>query len=83
LLDALRRLPVDQQIMLELYHFEELTAPELATMYGVTEVAVRGRLHRAKEALLRAIERIADSSALVRSTLADFETWARELREEA
>jgi RNA polymerase sigma factor (sigma-70 family) len=82
LLDALRRLPVEQQILLELYHFEEMTAIELAAMYEITEVALRGRLHRAKASLQRECERIADSPALLRSTWDDFEKWAKELRDD-
>jgi RNA polymerase sigma factor (sigma-70 family) len=80
LLEALRHLPVETQILLELYHFEELTAIELAAMYDVTEVALRGRLHRAKEALRAKIEELSRSPDLLRSTWDGFEKWAAELR---
>ena len=81
LLEALRRLPIEQQVLLELYHFEELTAIELAELYEVTEVALRGRLHRAKQSLRTRMEELAGSPDLLRSTWADFEKWAQEMRE--
>ena len=80
LLEALRHLPVEQQILLELYHFEEMTAIELAAMYEVTEVALRGRLHRAKAALREKMEELARSPDLLRETWDGFEKWAAELR---
>lgn len=83
LLEGLRRLPLEQQILLELYHFQELTAVELAVMYEVTEVALRGRLFRAKERLRGEMEGLATSRELLDSTWTSFETWARELHEAA
>ena len=49
--DALRQLPLDLQVALELYYWAELSGPELADALGLTEPAVRSRLRRAKEAL--------------------------------
>lgn len=80
LLEALRRLPIELQVLLELYHFERMTAVELAALHGVTEIALRGRLHRGKAHLRTTMEQIAASPNLVRSTWADFDEWARELR---
>lgn len=45
---ALRGLPMDQQISVELHYWEGLTGPELAEVIGVPEGTVRGRLHRAR-----------------------------------
>jgi RNA polymerase sigma factor (sigma-70 family) len=81
LLEGLRRLPIDSQVLLELYHFEELTALDLAAMYGLTEVAVRGRLHRAKARLREEMEKLSDSSELVESTWTNLEAWAKQLRD--
>jgi len=47
LLDALRRLPIETQILLDLYHWQRLSGPELATALGIGERALRSRLHRA------------------------------------
>jgi RNA polymerase sigma-70 factor (ECF subfamily) len=79
LLEALRHLPVETQVLLELYHWQGLTAQELADVVGIGERAVRSRLHRAKDALRDAVERVAHSPALLESTWADFEGWAKSL----
>jgi RNA polymerase sigma-70 factor (ECF subfamily) len=81
LLDALRRLPFEQQVLLELYHFQDLTAIELATMYSISEVALRGRLHRAKERLRTELERLPGAPELLESTWTNFESWAKRLHE--
>jgi RNA polymerase sigma-70 factor (ECF subfamily) len=80
-LEALRALPLDYQIALELYHWEGLSGPELAEVLGLGEAALRSRLHRAKAELRRQVERIASSGALLESTRANLEQWAAELRQ--
>lgn len=79
LADALRRIPIDHQIALELKYWEKLTGPEIAETLGLTEPAVRSRLRRAKEALKAEIERLASSAALVQSTWAGLEQWAMDI----
>ncbi len=49
--EALRRLPVDHQIALELAYFEDLSAPEIAAVIGVPANTIRSRLARAREGL--------------------------------
>jgi RNA polymerase sigma factor (sigma-70 family) len=80
LLTALRALPIDYQIALELYHWEELSGPELATVLSISEAALRSRLHRAKNELRVQIERIAEDPTLLASTLANLDDWAASLR---
>ncbi|MGH1342565.1 MAG: RNA polymerase sigma factor [Nannocystales bacterium] len=48
---ALRRLPLDYQIALESYYWENATAPEIAHVLGIPEGTVRSRLRRGKEIL--------------------------------
>lgn len=79
LLDALRRLPLQTQVLLELYHFQGCTGPELASIYGVGEKALRSRLHRGKEMLQAAMAELAETPELLASSVADFESWARGL----
>lgn len=57
LLSALRHLPLDQQVALELYYFQELRGPELARVLEVPEGTVRSRLRLAKRALERHLSR--------------------------
>ncbi len=83
LLEALRALPLDSQIVLELYHWERLTGPELAGVLCITEAALRSRLHRAKNDLRARIEAIEASGALLESTLANLDDWAAGLRDAA
>ncbi|MEM9455111.1 MAG: sigma-70 family RNA polymerase sigma factor [Myxococcota bacterium] len=53
---ALRQLPVDYQIALELYYWEELSGPDLAEVLELSIPAMRSRLRRAKQALEEALE---------------------------
>lgn len=48
LIEALRTLPIDTQVLLELFYWEELTGPELAVALGVPEGTVRTRLRKAR-----------------------------------
>lgn len=81
LLEGLRRLPMDDQIVIELYHWEALTGPELAKVLELSEPAVRSRLHRAKTRLAKEMEQIARSEGLLQSTLTDLDGWAARLRD--
>lgn len=51
LVTALRRLPVDTQILLELHYWEELPGPEIAHVLQIPEGTVRSRLAHAKRRL--------------------------------
>jgi RNA polymerase sigma factor (sigma-70 family) len=69
LLEALRRLPVDLQLALELFYWEEMTIAELAVVLQIPAGTVKSRLFRARQQLREEIERQARSPALLRSTL--------------
>jgi RNA polymerase sigma-70 factor (ECF subfamily) len=49
--DALARIPLDDQIALELFHLEHLSTRELAAVLDVPENTVRSRLGRARDKL--------------------------------
>ena len=51
LLDALARLPLDAQLALELYYWEELAMDDVARALGVTRSAALNRVHRARAQL--------------------------------
>lgn len=80
LLQALRSLPLDLQIVFELYHLEGLTAGELAAMHGISEPGMYGRLRKARLLTIAACERLAETPALRESTIGRLDDWARELR---
>jgi RNA polymerase sigma-70 factor (ECF subfamily) len=58
-LAALRELPVEQQVMLELKYWERASSADLAAVMGIPEATVRTRLFRARRALREALERAA------------------------
>jgi RNA polymerase sigma factor (sigma-70 family) len=80
MLEALRRVPLDHQIILELYYWENLDGAEVAGILGISVPAMRSRLHRAKQELQRQLESLAGSSDVLASTLSDLDGWARSLR---
>ena len=80
LLGALRELPTDMQIALELYYWEDLSTLEIAQILGVAPGTIKSRLFRAREQLRERIAAQAPDEALVRSTLADLDGWAASLR---
>jgi RNA polymerase sigma factor (sigma-70 family) len=80
LLHALRKLPVDLQIALELHYFENLSGPELAVVLEVPEGTVRSRLRRGRDLLREALTELA-SSERADTTLTSIERWAEEIRD--
>ncbi len=81
LLQALRSLPLELQIVFELYHLEGLTAGQLAAMHGISEPGMYGRLRKARLLTIAACERLAETPALRVSTVEKIDDWARALRE--
>lgn len=69
LLAAMRRIPVDYQIALELAYWEGMSGPEIASVLNIPPNTVRSRLARARAALREQIERVAASPQLGHSTL--------------
>ena len=76
---ALQALPLDLQITLELFYWEELPASEIGSVLGVPEGTVRSRLRRARELLGERLQAL--GRGIAEPTLADLERWARELRD--
>lgn len=83
LLQALRQLPLDHQITLELYYWESMSGSELAAVLGIPEGTVRGRIRRAKQLLEESLAELSESPELLRSTVANLEDWAKGLRDQA
>ncbi|HVM12123.1 MAG TPA: sigma-70 family RNA polymerase sigma factor, partial [Actinomycetota bacterium] len=81
LLQALRRLPLDDQLALELYYWEELPMEEVARVLGATKSAAINRVHRARGALKAVLERLEARPELVRETISDLEGWAKSLKD--
>ncbi|HEY0251102.1 MAG TPA: sigma-70 family RNA polymerase sigma factor [Kofleriaceae bacterium] len=58
LVEALRRLPVDQQTLLELHYWEEQDMAALAEIFDAPSTTIRTRLFRARNALREELMRI-------------------------
>lgn len=82
LLRALRSIPLEFQIVLELTYWESMKGPEIAEILEVPANTVRSRLARARVALREALAAGITAPELLRSTLADLDGWADALRAE-
>ena len=58
MVQALQQVPLDTQIVLELFYWEELSVDEVARVVDVPPGTVKSRLHRGREQLREALERI-------------------------
>jgi RNA polymerase sigma-70 factor (ECF subfamily) len=83
LLEALRRIPLDLQIAVELHYWEGLHGPELARVLDIPEGTVRSRLRRGLEMLREQAAQLAESPELLRSTMTDLDRWAEQVREQS
>lgn len=69
--DGLARIPLDDQIALELAYFEAMSMREIAAVLEIAENTVRSRLARARDKLRAALAELAtpDEAALAESQL--------------
>ncbi|MCR9159098.1 MAG: RNA polymerase sigma factor [Nannocystaceae bacterium] len=81
LLTALRLIPIDSQVVLELNYWERMSGRKIAEVLGETEPAIRGRLRKAKLELRGAIEAAARNPGELCSTLDGLDRWADGLRD--
>ena len=81
LLEGLRRIPIEHQVLLELRYWEQLKTKEIAEILAVPHPTVRTRLRRAHELLEHAIAEVAETKDALASTLSDLEHWARQCRD--
>ncbi len=82
LLEALRTIPLDQQIAIELFYWEGLSTRDLARVLDVPVGTAKTRLRAARKALEARLASLAASPELLASTLGDLERWSAELREQ-
>ncbi|MEM9459153.1 MAG: sigma-70 family RNA polymerase sigma factor [Myxococcota bacterium] len=82
LLEALKRIPLDHQIVLELYYWENMRSREVAEVLELAEGTTRSRIRRAKQLLEQQLAALATSPAQLRSTTANLEQWAAQLKQQ-
>jgi len=80
LLEALRRISLEHQIVLELCYWEDLSAPELADILELDTAAVYSRIRRAKQQLRRQLDELAQNPKILTPTQTDLERWAARLK---
>jgi RNA polymerase sigma factor (sigma-70 family) len=82
LLQAMRKIPIESQMILELYFWENMTARDIGDVLEIPEGTARTRIRRAKQLLEAQLEALAASPVLLQSTVSDLESWARHLRDD-
>jgi len=82
MLEALRHIPIDDQVVLELFYWENLTTEEIAEALAIPVGTARGRLQRARDKLAAVMHRLTESPQDLSSTVARLEDWAKQCREQ-
>ncbi|HLT39815.1 MAG TPA: sigma-70 family RNA polymerase sigma factor [Enhygromyxa sp.] len=80
LLDALRQVSIDDQDLLELYYWQDLTAREVGSLFSLVESTVRSRIRAALERLRRVYVELGDAPHSRDLELDELEGWLQELR---
>ena len=80
LLEALRRLPIELQVVLELRYWEDLSSTEIGAVLEIPPATARSRLHRGRELLDRVIGQLPASRETRESTLAELDAWVARIR---
>lgn len=81
LLEALRRIPLDLQIAVELTYWEGLSSNDVGRILELPSGTVRTRLRRARELLAARMRELLGSGEPLESTIHDLERWAASLRD--
>ncbi len=79
LLRALRHIPLDYQLVLELHYWEQQSTSEIAEITGLPVGTIKTRLRRGRQLLQEQIAALAESTEERESTLGGFEGWIRAL----
>ena len=80
LLRALRSLPLELQLLLELHYWEHLDSEQLAEVFDIAPATARTRLFRARAALREHMEQMDGAPERTPATMADFDGWIQSLR---
>jgi RNA polymerase sigma factor (sigma-70 family) len=80
-LEALRRLTLEHQIVLELYYWEDMSDPEIADVLQCNENTIRGRRTRARERMRQLLVEL-EQGERPGSTSMDLEDWARSVKDQ-
>lgn len=81
LLRALRQIPLEAQVILEMYYWEGMRAHEIGEALEMPEPTVRTKIRRARLRLEEMIQASNAAPALRHSTVTGLETWAQKIRD--
>ncbi|MCA9652632.1 MAG: sigma-70 family RNA polymerase sigma factor [Myxococcales bacterium] len=82
LLEALRRIPIEMQVVLELFYWESMTAAELAEVLEIPVGTAKTRIRRARQLLHEQMQAIDAQGLASGCTVEDLDAWAQGLRGE-
>lgn len=80
LLEGLRRLSLAHQIVLQLFYWEDMTAPAIAIVLAENENTIRGRISRARVQLREILAELDRTGVPSRDTDTDLDKWAASKR---
>ena len=83
LLEALRRIPLEFQMLLELYYWEELSIAELSAVLELPDGTVKSRLRRGRALVREALERLPSTPAEQDSVRVLLDGWVEKMQEQA
>lgn len=83
LVEALRRLPLEIQMTLELFYWEEMPMHELAEVLEIPIGTVKSRLHRGRVLLKEKLEKIPAPPKETASVRVLLDRWANQMQKEA
>ncbi len=80
LISALRRLPLDLQIVVELFYWEGLSVSETASVCDVPTGTIKSRLSRARQRLHQTMKDVGVAHRGGETLRAELEAWASDVR---
>ncbi len=80
IIHALRRLPLDDQILIELYFFEDLSGPQVCEILGVPETTLRARIRACRKRTRELVQGLAESPEQLATTMTTLDSWAQDVR---
>lgn len=78
LVEALRRIPIDLQIAVELHFWEGMSARQIGEVLEIPEGTAKSRLRRGKELVREELAKL--EPRMLDTTMADLERWASGIR---
>lgn len=81
MLRGLQQIPLDYQIVLELYYWEGMRSREVAEVLELPQGTARSRIRRAKQLLEEQLVALAGSQRMLESTTSDIEHWAARIKD--